>query len=84
MLEIINFKNVTRFVFPSQQTKTVAGLEMIVFEVEMTKENMPLQGLIAMLKKGNSLFQLNLTAEKKIFPSQRSEFNKIVQSFTVK
>lgn len=75
-------KNST-YTFLSQQSRTFAGVKMVMLELEVTKQGIPMQGLMAMFKKGNTLFQLGLSSKKNMFPSQRAEFEKIIQSFKI-
>ena len=76
-------KNST-YSFLAQQNKALADVNVVVLELEVRKQGVPFQGLIAMFKQERTLFQLTLSSEKSMFSSQRPEFERIIQSFAIK
>ena len=76
-------KNST-YVFLAEQSRTLADVNVVTLEFEVTKQGVPMQGLMAMFQKENTLFQVMMSSRQDMFLSQRLEFEKIIQSFTVR
>jgi len=70
--------------FLGQQNKIVASDDMVVLEHEMTRNNMRVHLTTVMIKHGNKIFQLMLSSKKDSYVTLRPEFEKIIQSFTLK
>jgi len=66
-------------------TLTIDGVQSPVIETETVgPKGLPLQSMIAYVKKGDTVFTLTATNIKHSFADARAEFTEILKSFTAK